>query len=611
VNLTRPDTLWVSLYGQPTFLWFPAGTDTASLVSAIRPYLPTDLAKPRESRSSEELSADLAEAAAGEIPGPAPGQTHSIRLLVGLALVHSGETLPAFDLSLLKSGVGDPRFQMRGSIADNPRSDPAVTVVRTLYSRSTVRLDWYDRLDGVVCAEIYYAPATQHETIRRLNERFRLNYPLDIPVDVPALLLGLEAISAPVLLEHMIKRVEDPNLLVAYLNCLSILTNPNLAESLRPFIDHPSPVVRNSVIQMAAQKAPELLGEMQQLETDPELRELIAVIRGPAKPPAPAAPAGKHNRPGPPSTPAETGQSAPTPGAAGDTESAPRAAKKRSPEVESALKEALEKALGRSSTEPSSDAFIPLDPNPRADQAAIIADVAATFPSAAPVTVSQPEGAWGPWFHFGAVTVKTYILPMPIPPDHLEPAYEFSWLWQTAKDDLRAHAAMLTLSADSGRTRIDRMVALTMMASAFLGTCPQALGVLWDEAGHLVKGRVFRDFAAGQIPTQMPLFLWLGLPAWPNPDGTTSGYTVGLKQFGLVEIETTDAPLSVLELRQRFNKLAEILITREPEIRDGAIIARSENQTVRVSFGESQFGRGKRVMRLHHKTGAGAPTGVN
>src|SRR5262249_17773138 len=86
VNATQPEPLWASLIGQPTFLWFPAGRDAASLLNALRPYLPTDLAKPRAPLSTEQGQADLAAAAKGPIPGPAPGQSHSVRLLVGLGL---------------------------------------------------------------------------------------------------------------------------------------------------------------------------------------------------------------------------------------------------------------------------------------------------------------------------------------------------------------------------------------------------------------------------------------------------------------------------------------------------------------------------------------------
>jgi hypothetical protein len=577
VNTTQPDNLWVAHAGQPTFLWFSAGRDAASLTTALRPYLPIDLARPLAPRSVKQQQADLAMAAKGPIPGAAPGQDCSVRLLVGLELAHINNEMPLdFDLSLLRTGVVDPRFLMQGSLSNN--FNPAVTVVRTLYSRSTVRLDWYENLDGVVCAEIYYTPATQHNTIQSLNERFRLYYPLDVPVDVPALLLGLEAISAPALLEHMTQRVKDPNLLVSYLKCLAILTAPVIAEPLLAFTTHSSPVVRKAVIDLAIQKAPELLVDMQQGETDPELQAQINEALGTDAPPRPKAAA----------------KQAPV--------------KEKTATAKNTLLDAMSTGLGRSASEPATDAVVLLNPNPRADQAAIIADIAATFPSAPAVTVTQPPKAWGPFFHFGEVTVRTFIMPMPMPPEKLEPRYGSSWLWPMAKDDLRNHAAMLTLSADGGESPVDRMIPLTMLAAAFIGTCPQAAGVLWGSGEHLIEGRVFREFATRSLPEQLPVPLWIGCAVWSNPDGTTCGHTVGLEQFDLPEIETIDSPQSVTRLRKRLIKLANRLVTTRPRIRDGTIIGQSPTETVIVSYGESRFGLSDRVMRLHHQSVPPAPT---
>src|SRR5262249_55209857 len=213
-------------------------------------------------------------------------------------------------------------------------------------------------------------------------------------------------------------------------------------------------------------------------------------------------------------------------------------------------------------------------------------------------TVNPKTGAVN--FHFGAVTVQASILPMPMPADHLEPAYRASWLWPNAKEELRDHAAMLTMTAEGGDTAVDWMVPLTMAVAAIVGICPQAAGVFWDGADHLVKGKVFRDFAARQLPNHLPLLLWIGCPAGQNADGTCSGYTVGLHQFGHPEIEASDAPLSVPELRQRLADLAGHPITRGLNIPDGATIGESATQKVTMSYGESRFGLPGRVMRLQH-----------
>lgn len=275
LDTQRPDTLWVGVQNMPPFLWFPAGQDAATLLAALRPYLPTDLAQPRKHHSLAAMIAYQRQAVLEPIPGACEGQDSRARLMVGIALAQLEQELSQIENHLMMCKFCDPHFLLQGTAQGNPNSNPTASVVRTLYSRSTVRLDWYDSLAGTLFAEIYYSPAGQQETIRAFNERFGLYYPLDMPVDVPALLLGFEAISVPALQEHMGRRLEDPPRLQFYLYCLAILTNPDIADYVRLYMSHPSPLVRGAVINLAGQKAPDILREMQKTETDPDLRAQI------------------------------------------------------------------------------------------------------------------------------------------------------------------------------------------------------------------------------------------------------------------------------------------------------------------------------------------------
>jgi hypothetical protein len=280
LSTDQPDRLWVGLDRQPPFLWFPAGQDEATLVAALRPYLPTDLAQPRPLMRPLDLVRAARQSAQGPVPGPAPGQDRRARLILGVALNESNVALSEIENRLLVSGFCDPRFLRQGTALGASGGDPTTTVVRTLYSRATVRLDWYESLAGTLFAEIHYAPAGQQDTIGAFNDRFGLDYPLDVPVDVPSLLLGLEAVAAP-RMQSILARTEAPERLRYYLYFLAILTNPDVAEPLRPYARHPSPVVRGTVIDLAGQKAPELLREMREAETDPELRARIdAALEG-------------------------------------------------------------------------------------------------------------------------------------------------------------------------------------------------------------------------------------------------------------------------------------------------------------------------------------------
>jgi hypothetical protein len=276
VDGKNPDALLAALPNHPPFLWFPVGCDEATMLATLRPYLPQELRQPRKHIPPAAIMRYYRDAGLGDIPGPLEGQTESVRLIVGLAIgALDQRELRDVENHLVVAGAADVPFLMLGTSMDNPRSNPAVTVVRTLHSQSTVRLDWWDALDGSLFAEIFYSPANHQETIGAFNERFGLHFPPDIPVDVACLLLGLEATDVSALLEYMELRHDRPDFLQSCLNCLKILTYPNHAEALRPFSTHPSPLVRKTVIFLAAQGADDLLRAMRTTETDPELRAQI------------------------------------------------------------------------------------------------------------------------------------------------------------------------------------------------------------------------------------------------------------------------------------------------------------------------------------------------
>jgi hypothetical protein len=191
---------------------------------------------------------------------------------VGIALDGRNLTLADVENQLLFTHAVDPRFLLMGTSQDNPRKNPAVTVVRTLYSRSLIVLKWFDYLHGSLLAEIYHAPAGQAETIKAFNKAFWLNYPANVPVDVPAALLGLDAFDTRMIHERLARGASlDFTRLCMYL-LAELNVEDDTCEALRPYIAHPEPSVRKILITVGTTA---LLREMKAIETDPELRAEI------------------------------------------------------------------------------------------------------------------------------------------------------------------------------------------------------------------------------------------------------------------------------------------------------------------------------------------------
>lgn len=275
LDTAAPDQLWVAFPKSPPFLWFSGGRTAESLLAAVRPYLPTDLAAPRPFLSPIALVRHARESVQNPIPEP-DAHTRVARVVLSFALSEDGTDLGGIENHLIWCGAADPRFVVQGTAMGNPNSNPETTVVRTLYSRAAVRLDYYEGLDGALVGEIRYAPAGQHDAVAAFNEQFGRDFPTDVPVDVPFLLLGLEAIGVPRLQSYLATRHDVPDFLQSGITFLVLLTRPNVADVLRPFAGHPSAAVRGSVVFYAARYARDLVREMSATETDPELREKMA-----------------------------------------------------------------------------------------------------------------------------------------------------------------------------------------------------------------------------------------------------------------------------------------------------------------------------------------------
>jgi len=161
---------------------------------------------------------------------------------------------------------------LMGTSQDNPRVNPAVTVVRTLYSRSTIVLKWFDYLHGSLFAEFYYVPAGQAETIKAFNQSFLLNYPANVPVDVPAALLGLDGFDTGLIHERLAQGASLDFCRICMYLLVELNAEDDTCQALRPYIAHPERDVREVVIKLSP---PDLLREMKAIETDAELRAEI------------------------------------------------------------------------------------------------------------------------------------------------------------------------------------------------------------------------------------------------------------------------------------------------------------------------------------------------
>lgn len=132
-------------------------------------------------------------------------------------------------------------------------------------------------------------------------------------------------------------------------------------------------------------------------------------------------------------------------------------------------------------------------------------------------------------------------------------------------------------------------------AAAAIVHASNALGVYIGSAGSVVRADVFVGMAQEM---EIPVALWVDLRCVAAPDGGTSLFTVGLSQFGLLEIEIPESARNCGDLRLWTMSLASWLIEAQPTINPGETVGLSAEEKILVEHAPSMIGREGPVMRL-------------
>jgi hypothetical protein len=207
LDTDAPDQLHVGvLWGQPPFLWVPAGRDRASIEHALSPYT-----------------------------GDGAETSKTCHLLLGLRKGGLPDDLG----DLGRHFVLQP-FVDYNSIGHNPN----ILEMCTYFSRSFLRMDGFQQ--GAV-VKIHYSPAPHGEVVARYNERFDKDFPLDVPIDVVGALLGFSCESARRWADPDPVHRDDPNEIRRCLVMLYYLEHPGLPATLDTLRSHRSPEVRETV----------------------------------------------------------------------------------------------------------------------------------------------------------------------------------------------------------------------------------------------------------------------------------------------------------------------------------------------------------------------------
>jgi hypothetical protein len=192
--------------------------------------------------------------------------------------------------------------------------------------------------------------------------------------------------------------------------------------------------------------------------------------------------------------------------------------------------------------------------------------------------------------------LSVLIVDSPAPAAVLQPGPFANPLWPNAEQEAarhKAHIVVIGLKNPVGREEaLAKARAVTRVAAAIARLVP-AIGVTWVAAVNLVRAAAFGEMTKniGQpggnaVPFWVRVMLAKGSPG-PRGEPTIKAGTLGLRLFGLRELEYAPAALDPGFIIQHVYSIAEYLLSSGKRLADGETIGVEGQAGFTISHAES------------------------
>jgi hypothetical protein len=193
-------------------------------------------------------------------------------------------------------------------------------------------------------------------------------------------------------------------------------------------------------------------------------------------------------------------------------------------------------------------------------------------------------------------TLFIVLMPMPLPRSRLWESP--SWRWPTVAEDVKGHKhhAIVGIVRDEC-SPVVRSALLTMLVASLLSST-DSIGVCWGSALAVNSRDFFIEQAKGLAAGKIPLPLWVDVYGKRRFFGRKNLRTVGMNDFGLMEIEVRGTRQSARHMFGVVFDMADYLLKKGPVIKDGDTIG-NDDGFLRVSIVSSSWDKNENVYLLH------------
>lgn len=207
-------------------------------------------------------------------------------------------------------------------------------------------------------------------------------------------------------------------------------------------------------------------------------------------------------------------------------------------------------------------------------------------------SVSEKDGTLV--FISGNAVVMLANMDYAVPTVDLAAPAGISWLWKNAETEALRNQSHLVISVIGNAGQATHLHKLFTKITACALANSNASGVFMNSQYLLIPKGYYIEAARNMTDAELPIYLWVYFGLLQDK-GTSSGYTYGLAEFGLPEIEVVETTMPVQEAHAFLYDVTHEVILYNRRLKDGDKVSGSENQQVTVHLSPAKFLEGTTV----------------
>lgn len=189
--------------------------------------------------------------------------------------------------------------------------------------------------------------------------------------------------------------------------------------------------------------------------------------------------------------------------------------------------------------------------------------------------------------------------PSAIPNGEAEQHAAGNFLWPNGREEAASHRSHVIVSKVGGgdQSPIQSAIAVSQLALVALKLF-DGIGVYWGNACVCNSRTVFEDFCQDMCEEHVPVPVWLRFQLFRASDDGIGLYTLGMRQFDLMDIEVDRCTMHVGDLFDCVSNVAHYLIQRGPVILDGNTVGGRDGERILVRHRPSMIEKTKTVYKI-------------